>query len=143
MDSHVQCKGPGCPPNVDDPGQLPTSSHYATAKALTQGKLTIETVSQATETLSSYISALDDQGWDVKQEVLSEWLEEEGPEEEGPKFKPNSCIMVSFLSNTQIYLCQLNCNFGKLSSTIILLLSFFKTLPVRWWELLAEGRPPQ
>ena len=62
---------------------------------------------------------------------------------EEAKFKPNSCIMVSFLSHTQIYLCQLNCNFGKLSSTIILLLSFFKTLPVRWWELLAEGRPPQ
>ena len=59
------------------------------------------------------------------------------------KFKPNSCIMVSFLSNTQIYLCQLNCNFGKSSSTIILLSSFCKTLPGRWWELLAEGRRPQ
>ena len=143
MDSHEQGEDPGCPPSVDDPGELPTSSHHATAKALTQGKLTIETVSQATEALNSYISALDDQGWDVKQEVLSEWLEEEGPEEEGPKFKPNSCIMVSFLSNTQIYRCQLNCNFGKSSSTIILFSSFCKTLPGRWWELLAEGRRPQ
>ena len=40
---------------------------------------------------------------------------------EEAKFKPNSCIMVSFLSNTQIYLCQLNCIFGKLSSTLILI----------------------
>ena len=62
---------------------------------------------------------------------------------EEAKFKPNSCIMVSFLSNTQIYRCQLNCNFGKSSSTIILLSSFCKTLPGRWWELLAEGRRPQ
>ena len=85
MDSHVQGEGPGCPSSVDDPGELPTSSHHATAKALTQGKLTIETVSQATETLSSYISALDDQGWDVKQEVLAKWLkEEEGSEHSWP-----------------------------------------------------------
>ena len=89
MDFHEQGGGPGYRPAVDDQGELPTCSYHATAKALTQGKSkfrpTIETVSQATEMLISYISALDDQDWDVKQEFLSDWLKEkEGSERTWP-----------------------------------------------------------
>ena len=34
--------------------------------------------------MSSHISALDDQGWDVKQQLLTEWLKEEGSERTWP-----------------------------------------------------------
>ena len=41
-------------------------------------------MSHATKIISSYISALDDQGWDVKQELLADWLKEEGSERTWP-----------------------------------------------------------
>ena len=72
----------------------------------------------AKNNLNPFSNGSKDEEIEMKSMNGSSWSSlEEGDDirsrEEEAKFKPNSCIMVSFLSNTQIYLYRLNCNLPK------------------------------